>query len=350
MYNTVVKNLTLLIISLVIFVVVAEMGLRVAGFVPREVRINPFFVPDSDTTWSVPDAKLGWINKAGVSRSVEEGDALMTFWDFGRRATRADVARPAGKVPVMVIGGSNAQAYGVRDEESFAYLLGERYPQLWFENFGNGGYNTVQSLMLAEKAYAEFYTSEKPKLILLAFDDSHAVRNVADQSWVYSISDAEGRYVAPPHYRVRNGEFIIHPFRTIGFWPLEKSSALATVLHNVWLQSVVYNTADQALPVTRHIIERLNNFASEQGVQFAVVVLEDRSQIADALFAGQSAPYKNCSGFERSDPDKYLLGGGSHPNAKLHAYFADCIGEWLNGDVLSPLTISPAPDAAEKTP
>ena len=350
MYNTVVKNLTLLIVSLIVSASAAEIGFRVAGFAPREVQINPFFVSNSEVTWSVPDAELGWINKVGVSRSIEEGHVLMTFWDFGRRATRADAARPDGKVPVMVIGGSNAQSYGVRDEESFVYILGERYPQLWLENFGNGGYSTVQALMLGEKAYAEFYTSDKPKLILLAFDDSHAVRNVADQSWVYSISDDEGRYVAPPHYRISDDAFVFHPFRRIGFWPLERKSALSTVLHNVWLQSVVYDTVDQALPVTRHIIERLSGFASTQGVQFAAVVLEDRSQIADALFSGQSFPYKNCSEPGRSDPDKYLLGGNSHPNAGLHLYFANCIAEWLDTDVLPLLTASALPTAREKPP
>jgi hypothetical protein len=154
----------------------------------------------------------------------------------------------------MVIGGSNAQSYGVRDEESFVYILSKRYPQLWFENFGNGGYGTVQSLILAKRAYRDFYTTVKPKLILLAFDDSHALRNVSDQSWVYSISDEEGQYVAPPHYRVRDGSLVFYPFQTIGFWPLEKYSALITLLHNVWLQSFTYNTAGDALKVTQNVI------------------------------------------------------------------------------------------------
>lgn len=344
MYNTPVKNLTLLIGAIIVSTLIVEVGVRVAGFAPREIRINPFFVPNSEDTWSVPDPDLGWINKEGVSISIEEGGAPMTFWDFGRRATREDVSSPVGKVPVMVIGGSNAQSYGVRDEDSFAYILSERYPSLWFENFGNGGYSTVQSLLLAEKAYDNFYISEKPKLIVLAFDDSHALRNVADQSWVYSISDDEGRYVAPPHYRLQNGEFVFHPFRTIGFWPLEKQSALITVLHNIWLQSVAYNTAGDALPATQHVIDQLHNFASRHDVQFAVVVLEDRNQIADAIFSDKPYPYKNCSGFERSDPGTYLLGGSSHPNAKLHAHFADCIGGWLESDVLPLLRM---PNAAQ---
>ena len=120
------------------------------------------------------------------------------------------------------------------------------------------------------------------------------------------------------------------------------------MLHNIWLQSFAYNAADDALPVTQHVIDQLYNFASERGVQFAAVILEDRSQIADALFSDKSFPYKNCSGFERSDPGAYLLGGSSHPNAKLHAYFADCIGGWLDSDVLPLLNIPSAAPAEQE--
>ena len=108
------------------------------------------------------------------------------------------------------------------------------------------------------RALAKFYTGSKPKLILLAFDDSHIVRNVSDQSWIYSISDPEGRYVAPPHYRLRGDDLVFHPFATIGFWPLERRSAAMTVVHNIWLQSFAYNTANQGLEVTRLLMGRLD--------------------------------------------------------------------------------------------
>ena len=337
------KNVLLLCAVLVICLGATEGGLRVAGFQPRIVRINPFFVPGTDTTWSVPDPELGWMNKEGVSRSLEGDHVPMTFWSFGRRATRApsDAQLPtelaADHMPVMIVGGSNLQSYGVRDEESFPYLLSQRFPNLSFENFGTGGYSTVQALMLMDRAYQKFYTEQKPRLILLAFDDAHILRNVADQSWIYSISDAEGRYVAPPHFRIQNGNFIFRPFRTIGFWPLERHSALVAALHNVWLKSIVYNTADEALPVTRKVVQQMAAYAKEKGVLFAAVTLDDRSQTAGAVFEGMDFPHKDCSGLERTDPGEYMLKEGSHPNPKLHAHLAQCIGDWLQSDILPQL-------------
>jgi hypothetical protein len=331
-----VKNLALVLIAIIVGGMLSEGAFRLAGFKPRTININRFFVP-GETSWSVPDPELGWINKPGTSRYIEEGAVQMTFWDTGRRATRADPMPPAGGLPVMIIGGSNAQSYGVTDEETFAYRLGQRYPQLSIENFGNGGYGTVQALMLAERAYKDFYKDIKPKLIVLAFDDAHIMRNVADQSWIFAISDSEGRYIAPPHYRQKNGALEFHPFQTIGFWPLETHSAALTVVHNVWLQSFAYNTKDQALPVTREVIARTAAFAKAQGAMFAVVVLEDRTQATPALFQDAPFPHVDCSALGRSDPAHYFLGGNSHPNRLLHAHFTDCIGAWLDSDVLPKL-------------
>ena len=331
------KNLALLLIAVVVGALLSEGAMRLAGFKPRTVNINRFFVP-GETSWSAPDPDLGWINKQGTSRSIGEGAAQMTFWDTGRRASRASEAPPAGGIPIMIIGGSNAQSYGVVDEDTFAYRLGQRYPQLWIENFGNGGYSTVQALMLAERAYKDFYKDTKPKLILLAFDDAHILRNVSDQSWIFSISDSEGRYIAPPHYRLdKNGQLAFHPFRTIGFWPLETRSAALTVLHNVWLQSLAYNTAPQSLAVTREMITRTADFATAHGALFAVAVLEDDTQITPTLFKDAPFPHVDCSALGRSDPKSYFLAGNSHPNPTLHAHFTECIGAWLDSDVLPKL-------------
>ncbi len=329
------KNVFLFLAALVVSLLMAEAAMRLAGFKPREVRINPFFVPGTETTWSVPDAELGWINKEGISRAIEGDHVDMTFWSMSRRATRPDAALPAdGRAQVMIIGGSNLQSYGVRDDESFPWLLSEHYPTLSFENFGTGGYSTVQAGLLAERAFDQLYGADKPKLILLAFDDAHLLRNVSDQSWVYSISDAQGNYVAPPHYREHGDALTFHPFRTIGFWPLEKHSAALTVLHNVWLQSVVYNSAPEALPVTRAAVQDIATFAQKKGVAFAAVILDDRGQTAKSVFEGQPFPWHDCSGLERTNPAEYMLNEGSHPNPKLHAHLAECIEGWLDAEIL----------------
>jgi len=308
--------------------------MRTLSFQPREMVVNKFFVPGTEHSWSQPDDELGWINKPGISVSIEEGNAKMKFLSHSRRAASDAELSTEDRVPVMIVGGSNAQSYGVRDEDTFPYLLNKRFPTLSFENFGTGGYGTVQAFLLGRRVYTKFYQLEAPRMLIFTFADSHMARNVSDQSWIYSITDSIGLFVSPPHYRMEKGELRFQPFRTIGLWPLEDKSALITTLHQIWLQSVEYNTAAQAKTVTRHIFDEVALFAQQKEMLFLVLVLEDRAQVAAALFEKANYPILDCSGFERTAPKKYLLGGGSHPNELLHAHFASCIGAWIGANAL----------------
>lgn len=308
---------------------VAELALRFSGFEPRVLEANRFFVEGDGTTWSEPDGELGWVNKPGVSVSIEHGNAPMTFWDHGRRATRPNSDAESKNRPIMIVGGSNAQSYGVVDEESFPFLLAQMSPELWIENFGNGGYSTAQALLMAERAVSDFYKNERPELIVLTFADSHVARNVSDQSWVYSISDSEGRFVSPPHYRLRNGELVYRPFETIEPWVLETSSAMVTLIHHIWMQNVQFNSGDEGVAVTQKILSRFATFADQIGANFLVVILEDRNQVSAKVFEGLEFPVLDCSGFARESPDDYLLGGNGHPNAMLHLHYSTCVARWM---------------------
>jgi hypothetical protein len=311
---------------------------RQAGLTPRQPIVRDFFRAGVETTWAAPDAELGWINKPGVSRSLEGDGQLMTFWSDGRRASRAE-EKPAShaneelssrRLPVMVFGGSNAQSYGVADADSFVYRLGTRYPGVWFENFGGGGYSTVQALLTAERALTKFYGADKPKLAILGFDDSHILRNVADQSWIFTITDSAGRYVAPPHYRLVADALVFLPFAVIDNWPLETRSAAVSLLHNIWLRSFEYDSADEGNTVTLRVLRHLADTFAASGTEFVVAILEDRSRDAARLLAGSPFPVVDCSGPERDDPANFLIEGKGHPAPRFHAHYEACIARAID--------------------
>src|SRR5689334_11461349 len=99
--------------SVLLGCLVAELGLRLAGDEPAD--FNPFG-KTADDVWSRRDPALGWINKAGVSRSLEAGHANMSFDEIGRR-----VSVPAPDVNatrrVWLLGCSIVQGYGVEDAD-----------------------------------------------------------------------------------------------------------------------------------------------------------------------------------------------------------------------------------------
>ena len=51
----------------------------------------------------------------------------------------------------MVIGGSFSLGWGVNDEDTFSSKLQKKYTNFKVYNFGQGGYGSVQSLLLLER-------------------------------------------------------------------------------------------------------------------------------------------------------------------------------------------------------
>ena len=323
------KNFFLFAITTLISLLLIELILREFGYNPRKLEPNSFFVDNVQSTWSLPDIDVGWINKPGISVSIEEGEALMSFLSHGRRRSSGKDDLENKKLNIMLVGGSNAQSYGVADKDTFAYLINQNTNNVKIDNFGTGGYGTVQSLILAKRNLKQFYKKIKPDLVILTFADSHFLRNVSDFSWMKNISDKNGFYVSPPHYRFVNNNFIFQPFNTIEPWFLETYSSILTSLHFIWIKYVTYDSKKESMKVTDFSITLLQKLAQQYGSKFLVLILEDYSGKSEQFFQEKKFNYLNCSGYERTDPKSYLLGGGSHPNNKFHKHFSDCLGEWI---------------------
>ncbi len=323
------KNLTIICLSIIITILIAELTFRIIGMPIRTLVPNKFFVDNTSFTWSEPDKTLGWVNKAGQAISVEGDGALMSFWTYGRRATRLNEQKQDLTPSIAIFGGSNAQAYGVRDEDSFAYILGHQFFNTRIENFGTGGYGTVQTFLMAKRALEYFYLGNVPELIIVTFSDSHILRNVSDYAWVTNISDSVGHYISPPHYQIVKKEKQFVPFKTITPWFFETSSSIVTALHNVLMKSFIYNKSNDGLDITRAIFKDFYDLSKTYKSDFLVVVLEDYQEVSQDVFSGFEFPVLDCSGPERLEPTKYLIGGGGHPNSRMHRHYADCIKRWL---------------------
>jgi len=175
-----------LILAVAVLAAVIVAAWRFGGIGPQAVSSNPL---EAGAAWAAPDPELGWINKEGVA---DAGDVPMTFWSMGRRASREDAAlSEEGHTPVMVLGGSVTQGYGVPDEESFVYQLSGQYPEFTFENFGTGGYSVSQAAWLGARAYDRLYRASKPQLILLAYQSSGDAANDDVAKTRQAIADLE---------------------------------------------------------------------------------------------------------------------------------------------------------------
>lgn len=319
---------------LVLFVTVLcllafEGATRLAGLKPGPHVGFRALPRNAEQAWSMPDPELGWVNKPGMARSSEPGNALMTFSADGSRASPLLQSKKEVPLRVLVVGDSFSQGHSVADDETFVHFLNERFPQIRFESFGTGGYNTLQSMMMAERVLTRWETQDvRVILVIYGFIYDHLQRNVG--KWRQMLADSSGRhYISPPHARQRGRELDLQPYRELEPWPFERISVILSLLHKAWLRYGYDVTGSEALEVTNRLVERFAQTVRAHGSLPLLVALDGNRPIQDVIRA-ESVKVVDCThpGWG-TDLSLRTAGTTGHPTAKVHRYYADCIGDWI---------------------
>ncbi len=145
-------NLSLLVASLVFFLVLGEIALQVGLpiFKPRFTRIDPV---------------VGWFHtpSAKNDEEIEGHQYSLSYNSHGYRPHEHEYAKPAGTRRVIVLGDSFVDASEVGDNETFTWLLQEELPGVEVINLGVYGYSTGQELITLEDRGFRY----DPDLVLL---------------------------------------------------------------------------------------------------------------------------------------------------------------------------------------
>lgn len=283
--------------------------------------------------WSTPHPELGWINLEGTSRSNEPGHAPMTFWSGGRRRSRETPTQPLGPRQAALVGGSWFQGYGIRDEETFAWKAGELLPEWGFENFGTGGYGTLQAALSAEIGIREGRLA--PDLIVYGFATFHGMRNVQTFDWVAGLRHRSGERLIPPHAAFVDGRIVRMPPGTLmRNWPLETSSALVRALHETAALQALAEREAWVAPITRHLTRKLAEFSTANGARFAVMTIYGGPE-ADSyhqFLRHRGIEHIDCRYPGHPYGTELRVGGIGHPNGTVHTFWADCLTDWMQSE------------------
>jgi hypothetical protein len=141
------KKLLLLAGSLVVGLVVIELGARLFGL-------------DVPLVWE-PDPELGWRNIPGARRHfTEEGDGWIEINRLGLRDRERALDRPAGVFRIGVFGDSMTQGVQVHQAQTFCAVLEENLTRRGFPvevlNFGVNGHSPVNELLLFRREGPKF--------------------------------------------------------------------------------------------------------------------------------------------------------------------------------------------------
>ncbi len=181
----VLKNILLLLSSVIVLVIILELGVRL--FIPSMGDLNAprsvsplptSFTPDPGQSPKSEqyDSFVGWVNKPGVSGFSYGPDNRVSPLKINSRGLRdRDIGyqKPAGVKRIVVLGDSFAWGYGLKTEERFSDILGRDFPDTQVINMGVVGYSTDQECTLFEREGIKY----GPDLIILLVHDTDIFHN-----------------------------------------------------------------------------------------------------------------------------------------------------------------------------
>ncbi len=311
----------------VLSVVLLEAGLRATGHEPWR-DLPPLAAGEPGL--HEPDDQLGWRNKAGVyvwDRRVNHPPIHMTFWSGGRRAT-GPAPKPQTR-RALLIGGSFTQGWAVSDAETLGWRLQTQFSHVEFANYGTAGYGTTQSLMVLNKELAA--RSPAPELAIYGFLTAHDRRNVAHPAWLRGLATRRSNdRIEPrvPFAELDAGEIRLHPPITYPDWPLKRISAASAFLEWRWFELRSRSRTENESEVTRALLVEMDRASRAAGTHLLVAILMG-SPSGSGLVRSMREQGIDAVDCTHPRPGETAVPVYGHPNARVNAYWARCIGRHL---------------------
>jgi lysophospholipase L1-like esterase len=323
MKKTWLTNTLLILFSLVLGLALIELGLRTYAYRGKvEYGLAPHL-----KRWARYDPVLGWRNNPGVWE-VDCERRPMTLLEDGTRKTRGQ--NPAASKRVLLAGDSWVQGYGVRDEESLASRLQERFSNVNFINLATAGYGAHQSL-LAVKDYQTRAKEGETLAVILGLASHTLMRDVADYRWVKSLTTYAVVHFIPPHILPNpDGGWRAYPPETRNLWGWADRIDLLLLAQGI---EIFFQTkgreAKFGLAASKAILRDFAALLTAQGARLLVLnldIADPMSQEFSAACLEIGVPFIDGKVEAKSnDPAWFLHGDGcwGHPNERMQQVWAE---------------------------
>jgi hypothetical protein len=260
------------LLFLAIFVIISsEIILRWKGFQPwQPIKLSVKVEPGGRLY--VKNPALGYTNIPGrFAVTLPDGYCFrVTNLPNTRRITHplSTYGKNRPKDEIWVFGCSFTYGWSLNDQETFPWLLQERFPNYEVVNFGVSGYSTVQSLIQFREALA---SGSSPKAVLLNYASWHDERNIFSRHWreIFVPNNKLGQLFYPFARLNQNGKLNYYlgevQYRAL---PLMKYSALINFIDITFnkLQERWWRIRD----VTQALLVEFANTAQRQHIPVVI--------------------------------------------------------------------------------
>ena len=335
------------ILVFIVLVSVSEGMVRLAGFTPYRV-IAPAIEVNPGGKWFMKHPTLGYSNIPGkfivTLGSVHSFNATHLPNNVTHLPTTLRITHPIDsyfnsprqKEEIWIFGCSFSHGWGLNDQETYPWLLQERFPEYEIVNFGVGGYGTIHSLI----QFREALEVKTPKLAVLAYASFHDKRNtfirnrrkqiiltkkLGPVSQPYALLDGQDRLqylYADDEYR----EF-----------PLMRYSALVHFIENL------YNDYEEGRyrshAVSEALVAEMAELAKKRGVKLVVAGINERRETSEMLDFAQSHGIANVNiSVDLDVKENTLEPIDGHPSPIANKQYADKLEDFLRTDPVKSMT------------
>lgn len=328
------NRITLLLKWLLVYPVVVflclEIAFRIMGY--QHFKNDDYSIQSTPKNAFVGHPKLGiQLNPGTYQINVNKGLAFEAR-HLGNHS-RYVAGRKQAHSDVLLLGCSFTYGFGVNDDQTFASILQEAYPETGIQNAGVVGYGSVQSLMQLKEQLEAGHL----KVALLHFSSYHFMRNRLSQQYRSNLKIGYKRSSQDVGNLMKQSKF---PYKTSCDGPIEFvswESMYSNWPGRDWLASVngmqtAFDKAsediEQQVEITACILKEMNDLCRKRGVEFGVVCLDTTPETKQLK--------KRLGGFNWLDVnfnfnDKELTNHpyDSHPNPSGHKLIANKIRPFL---------------------
>lgn len=273
------------------------------------------------------DSVRGWRQKEGNFMLTDTKRTIRAAYDSeGRRAVRDGEAQKLASV--LLFGDSFVQGFGLNDEQTFAWLLSERFPQCVVMNYGTGGYGTTQVLLTAREALLKVH--QAPVLMVYMFNNFHEARTVGAPDWQRVVRAPPRGFFFPYSALGPKGELKILSSPGQGVWPLSLRLRLSALIEDAFENLAALPRLLNRRHTTERVLEELKLTAAGGNADLLIALYDLSSREREDyehFLTGSGIQWRDCS-FPGYDTPQYRQPDW-HPDQAANERIAACIGDWV---------------------
>jgi hypothetical protein len=262
------NNALLAVVSVFVCLLATEAGARWLLPEPARLEQAPVFAvlhrPDPLIGWVISDSTVSFRHRLADDHGVLQYDVVYSLSHGTRLTSKSPHEGPA----LIAAGCSFVFGHGIKDEDTWPWLLQERLPRYRVINAGCMGYGTDQALLAAERQVRR--NPSHSAVVVLGFGDFQIERNRAAQGWLVHVYP-----FSKPLFAVTASGAEYQ--RQVRFWTggavAGHSDLFAHVLNTLANRAYGIPSHEQARELTAQIIATFARRFQALGIRFAVVTL-----------------------------------------------------------------------------